>query len=254
MAYRLDEIDKRILYRLVDDARNTSAPMIADEVNVSAGTIRNRIQQMEEEGIVVGYHANIDYERGDGRLMNLYMCNTTGADRERVAKQVLGISGVVNVRELMTGRGNLQIKAVGTDTQDLARIGRELSDLGIEIEDEGLIQREQFRPYQPFGPDDGHERQSITDFMSLTGGAEVVELTVTANAPMAHRTLKEAANSSILDGDVLVVAIEREETIITPKGDSEIRPDDLVTLFSRTEISNEVMEAFTGTPAKAQEE
>ncbi|WP_239640386.1 AsnC family transcriptional regulator [Halogeometricum pallidum] len=47
MVDRLDEVDKRILYYLARDARNVSAPMVAEEASVSAGTIRNRINQLE---------------------------------------------------------------------------------------------------------------------------------------------------------------------------------------------------------------
>jgi len=39
MGYRLDQIDKRIIYRLVEDARRISAPDIADELDVSSGAI-----------------------------------------------------------------------------------------------------------------------------------------------------------------------------------------------------------------------
>ncbi len=34
------------------DARNTSAPTIAEQANVSPATIRNRIKQFEEQGII----------------------------------------------------------------------------------------------------------------------------------------------------------------------------------------------------------
>ena len=54
MANRLDEIDRRVLYHLAADARDTSAPAIAEEVNVSAGTIRNRIRQLEADGTIKG--------------------------------------------------------------------------------------------------------------------------------------------------------------------------------------------------------
>lgn len=246
MASRLDEIDRRILYRLADDARNTSAPMIAEEVNVSAGTIRNRINQLEDRGIIEGYHAAIDYERADGSLMNLLVCDTSVPDREKLAKQVLRIPGVVNVRELMTGRGNLHVTVIGADTSDLTHIGRALSELGVDIVDEGLLQQEYFTPYHPFGPEEGLAEQSMADFMSLAGDAEVVSLTVAAGAPVAGRTLKEANEEELIGADVLVVAIERENAILTPRGDTTIRPDDLATVFSRDGVSDELLSLFTG--------
>jgi Lrp/AsnC family leucine-responsive transcriptional regulator len=246
MANRLDEIDKRILYHLAADARNTSAPMIAEEVNVSAGTIRNRITQLENRGIIEGYHAAIDYERADGSLTNLLVCDTEVPDREKLAKQVLRIPGVVNVRELMTGRGNLHVTVIGADTSDLTHIGRALSELGVDIVDEGLLQQEYFTSYQPFGPDEGLAEPSMADFMSLAGDAEVVSLTVSPNAPVAGRTLREANEDGLIGADVLVVAIERENAILTPRGDTTIRPDDLATVFSRDGVSDDLLSLFTG--------
>lgn len=246
MANRLDEIDKRILYHLAEDARHTSAPMIAEEVNVSAGTIRNRINQLENRGIIEGYHAAIDYERANGSLMNLLVCDTAVPDREKLAKQVLRIPGVVNVRELMTGRGNLHVTVIGADTNDLTHIGRALSELGVDIVDEGLLQQEYFTPYQPFGPEEGLAEQSMADFMSLAGDAEVVSLTVAAGALVAGRTLREANDEGLIGADVLVVAIERENAILTPRGDTTIRPDDLATVFARDGVSDELLSLFTG--------
>ena len=248
MANRLDEIDRRILYHLASDARNTSAPAIAEEVNVSAGTIRNRIRRLETDGTIKGYHAEIDYERAEGYLTNLLICNATITDREKLAKQVLQVPGVVNVRELMTGRGNLHITTVGSDREDLTRITRTLSELGVDIEDEDLLQREHFHPYSPFGPGGSPSERSMTDFMSLTGDAEVADLTVTDDAPIAGQTLREANDTELIEADTLVVAIEREGTIITPRGDTTIQPGDLLTVFSRDGISDDLIHRFTSEP------
>jgi DNA-binding Lrp family transcriptional regulator len=249
MANRLDDIDRRILYRLAENARDTSAPAIAEEVNVSPGTIRNRIRQLEENGTIKGYHAEIDYERAGGYLIDLLVCNTTVTDRETLARQALQVPGVVNVRELMTGRGNLHITTVGSDREDLARITRTLAELGIDIEDEDLLQREHFHPYSPFGPEEGPSERSMTDFMSLAGGAEVVDLTVTETAPVAELTLREANDTELIGTDTLVVAIERDGAIIAPRGDTTIQPGDLVTVFSRDGISDDLLYNFTSESA-----
>ncbi|RBI58499.1 AsnC family transcriptional regulator [halophilic archaeon] len=247
MSVHLDEIDKRILYHLARDARGISAPDIAEEVNVSAGTIRNRIKRLEEEGVIEGYHTRIDYERVERRLTNLFICTVDVPDRERIAKQVADISGVIGVRELMTGRRNLHVSAVGEDMTDLSRVARDLAGLGIEIEEENLIQQEYHGPYDVFGPEDETEGHSIMDFMSLSGDAEVVELTATASAPIANLTLQEADQQGIIGSEALIISIERDETMLMPKGNTHIRPDDVVTLFSRTGIDDETIIAFNKT-------
>lgn len=244
MPYRVDEIDRRILFHLTRDARGVSAPDIADEVDVSAGTIRNRIRQLEDNGIIRGYHADIDYERVDGRLVNLFLGNTPVADREQLAREALDIQGVVNVRELMSGRVNLHITVVGNDTNDISRIEREISELGIDIEDEALVQTEYFHPYHPFGPDESG-RTPMTDFRRLGGGAEVIDLTVVADSPVVGNTLEAIVADGILDDDALVVAIERGDQVITPRGDSVVEAGDVVSIFSKDGIPSDSIRAFT---------
>ena len=245
MTYRIDEIDKRILYHLAADARNVSAPTIADEMDVTAGTIRNRIGQLEEHGLVTGYHAQIEYERVEGRIVNLFLCSAPVSARDRLATRALNVTGVVNVRELMAGRRNVHVLGVGTDTNDVTRIARELSDLGLEIEEEAILQSEMHRPYGPFGPDEDAVEPSLADFVSLTGGAEVMELSVAERAPIAGRSLSEADEAGLLRDEVLVVGIERDDDVVTPKGDPRIQPGDVVTLFSPDEAPRSTVEAFS---------
>jgi len=244
MGYRLDEIDKRVLYHLARDARNTSAPDVAEEVNVSPGTIRNRIAQLEERGIIEGYHADIDYERAEGMLRNRFKCTTGAADRGKLAKRVLQIPGVVNVREIMTGRDDLEVVAVGHDTADLTRIGDAILELGVDIEDQDIVKREHFSPYRPYGPADTRRAPSITDFMSLTGDAEVVELTVDEDAPITGRSLRAANADDLLDEGLLVVAIERDGDVVTPHGETTIEAGDLVTVFVRSGRGDRLESAF----------
>lgn len=246
MSYRIDEIDRRVIYHLTRDARGVSAPEIADEVDVSAGTIRNRIRQLEDNGIIRGYHADIDYERVEGRIVNLFMGNAPVADREDLARKVLDVSGVVNVTELMSGRENLQITAVGNDTNDITRIAREISELGIDIQDEALVQREYFHPYHPFGPDERATRTMLTDFRRLAGGAEVVDLTIVDGSPVVGKSLEVIGREGILEEDALVVAIERGDRIITPKGGTVIEAGDVITVFSRNGVEGDTIRALTG--------
>lgn len=243
--YRVDEIDRRIIHALMANARDTSAPMIAEEVNVSAGTIRNRIHRLEDHDILTGYHTQVDFERIDGRFAHLFMCNAPFEKREIIAQQVQSLPGVINVRELMGGRMNLHILAIGQDTDDLHRIGRSITELGVEIEDEVLLQNESDVPYAPFGPDD-QPLKPPTDFINLAGDSEVTEVTVRTNAPITGLTLQEAGQQGLLDEDILIITIERDGTVLTPHGETEIWADDVVTVFAQTGIKDETLDAFLG--------
>lgn len=245
MSYRLDDLDRRVIYALMDDARRTSAPDIAAAADVSAGTVRNRIDRLENAGVVTGYHAAVDFERADGRLTNLYLCNAPVAEREKLAAKVRAIPGVVNVRELMTGRRNLHVLAVGEDTTDLRRIARAITGIGVEIEDEDLVQSETHHPYTPYSPTDDRQG-NISDFVSLSGGSEVAEMTVREGAPITGLTLATASDRGVISEDSLVIAIERDDQVRTAHGETTIEPGDVVTVFSRGGVDDQELASFRG--------
>jgi len=243
-SVRLDDIDRRIIHALMRNARDTSATEIAEQVSVSGATVRNRIARLEDSGIIEGYHPTIDFERADDALLNLFLCHVNFDGIERVAAQLGTIPSVVAVRELMGGQTNLHVLVVGEDTGDLRRIGQEISKYGVEIKDEFLVERQMRFPYSPYGPSEDRRAEPPADHISLRGKAELVELTVHEDAPIAGLTLEESTREGILQDDTLVVAIERDESVITPQGDTEIRPHDIVTLLSPTGEQETARQAF----------
>ncbi len=244
MTYRLDEIDRRIIHALMEDARNTSAPMIAEGLNVSAGTVRNRIDRIEEAGIIQGYTATIDFERAGGRLTSLYMCTVPAAERERLALAARSISGVINVRVLMAGRRDLQVVAVGNDTEDLREIARSLSELDIRIEDEELVQTEIRSPYASFGADGTDRSSGTTRLVTLGDGTDIFEVAVSDGAPVVDASLNELRADGTLPEQVVLTSIERDGTIVRPDDETVIRADDIVTLIPRDVPEEEALSAF----------
>lgn len=246
MGLQIDTVDEQILYYLSQEARHTSAPDIAEKVDVSAPTVRNRIRRLEEAGVIRGYHAAIDYEKVGGRLTNHFVCSTGNSDRQELAQRVLDVPGVINVREIMSGKGDLRITVVGTDTDDLTRIAQEITSLGIVIDDEDLIHREYFRPYAPFGPRDDEVISPVTGVAGLAGNADVVEVIVKKRAPIAGKTLQKANEEGLIPSDMLVVRINRDDASITPTGETLIQESDFVTIYSRSGVTDETLAAFTG--------
>jgi trk system potassium uptake protein TrkA len=92
----------------------------------------------------------------------------------------------------------------------------------------------------------GVARPAIVDYMRIGDEAEVFEVTVTESAPIAGKTLHEAAEEGLLPEEVLVVAIERDgvESPITPRGSSIIRTGDLVTVYSGFGADPELTDVF----------
>lgn len=151
MAEReLDDLDRAIVHALQDDARKMSTGEIADRMDVATSTVRTRIRNLEDAGIITGYHAEVDYEAAGFQLHTLIVCTAPVPNRESLAREALEIEGVVAVREVMTGNENVHVEVVGRDGDDLSRIGRELDDVGFEIEDEDIIRNEYVHPYSGF--------------------------------------------------------------------------------------------------------
>jgi len=89
-------------------------------------------------------------------------------------------------------------------------------------------------------------RPAIVDYMRIGEEAEVFEITVTEDAPIAGKTLTEAGKEGLLSDDVLIVAIEREgeDKPLTPRGDSRILSNDLLTVYSATGANPELTDIF----------
>jgi DNA-binding Lrp family transcriptional regulator len=251
MSYRPDEIDRRILYYLGTNARDTSAPTIAEEVDVTPATIRNRISRLEERGIVRGYHADIDYERSDGKVTTQFTCTAPVGKRSTLAGKATSTPGVVHVRELLAGQDNLVITAVGEDTADINRITHQLSAAGLSIRREDIVIDETFQPYHRFAPEEDRAPSPVIDFQAVAGGGELVEFTVPETADIAGRTLEGAHRDGLLPERVLVVGIERDGVHITPKGETRIAPGDLVLVFSSEALPEQLVTAFDSDPRPA---
>ncbi|MFC6977099.1 Lrp/AsnC family transcriptional regulator [Halomicroarcula sp. GCM10025709] len=148
--YTLDDVDRGILFTLQRDARNTTIDEIAGEVDVSPSTVRNRIDQMEEAGVIEGYYPKIDYERANFPLHVMFVCSAPPEQREELAAKALEARGVVDVREMLTGKRNLYVEVVATDTRDLTAITNELSGLGFDVESSEIITSHSVRPWGEF--------------------------------------------------------------------------------------------------------
>lgn len=156
MATReLDALDRRILHTLQREARHTSSNDVASTLDVSASTVRNRIQRLEADGVISGYHADVDYETAGYQLFTLIVCTAPIPDREELAAAAVEVPGVVEVQEVMTGEANVLVRAIGVDGDDLSRIGRELDGLGLRVSDEDLIRNTHRRPYSRFHDGEG---------------------------------------------------------------------------------------------------
>jgi len=90
------------------------------------------------------------------------------------------------------------------------------------------------------------KRPSIVDFMRIGERAEVFEITVEEDGPIAGKTLEAANDAGLISSQMLIVAIERdgEGEPITPRGNTRIESGDLLTVYSAEGATPEVTDIF----------
>lgn len=114
----LDEIDKKILQILMQDA-NTSFVDIAKQIHVSAGTVHVRMKNLKRSGVVEGAGLKVNYN-----LLGFNMVAFLGIYLERssmyteVLLKLQKIPAIVSVH-YTTGPHTMFAKVICKDSQDL---------------------------------------------------------------------------------------------------------------------------------------
>ncbi len=150
MDYELDDVDREILHALQEDARDLSSGEIAERTDASSSTVRKRIQRLESEEVIKGYSADIDYQESGYPLRMLLFCTAPIPERGELIGDILEISGVVSVQELVTGEENLLVTVVGENDGDITPVAQELLDMGITVADEVLVRSHETTPFGGF--------------------------------------------------------------------------------------------------------
>lgn len=147
----LDELDYGILQLLQTDARGQSPVKMAERLPVTDQTIRNRIENMEESGVIEGYVPLINYEKAEFPIRLQFTCTAPVQKREELANEALEISHVVRVEEMLSAQENIRVLAVTNTSEDINDLAEKLDDLGLAIEREQLMRRAYVRPFNHFG-------------------------------------------------------------------------------------------------------
>lgn len=153
MVLDLDEVDRGILHILQEQSRDATAAEMSDKVGVSASTVRNRIERLEEKGVIRGYHPEIDYEQAGFDLHMFIVCRAPTAKRTEVAMEALELPGVINVREMTTGADNIHIESVAVDSDAVDETLAGIENLDLEIVSTQIINDLHVQPFDHFGAD-----------------------------------------------------------------------------------------------------
>ncbi|WP_435114969.1 Lrp/AsnC family transcriptional regulator [Halolamina sp. C58] len=113
----LDETDRQILRILQEDAR-TPFSEVARRIDMSSATVHDRVNRMEEAGIIEGYHASVDADAvGYGVSAFVGLRTEQGREEEALAH----LAGLPEVQEvhLTTGQWDVMVRVHAEDTEAL---------------------------------------------------------------------------------------------------------------------------------------
>lgn len=105
----LDDIDNKILEIIKENARMSYSD-IGEKVGISRVSVKTKMQQLEENGIIQGYHTIIDPSKAPEAITFFLDIETTPEDFDIVCEKV----GRCNIiRQLYTTSGDCRLHATG---------------------------------------------------------------------------------------------------------------------------------------------
>jgi len=105
----IDEIDKKILNVLIDDAR-LSYRQIAIKAKVSVVTVMHRVKKLEGEGIIKKYTALLDYEKLNYNFIVMIAIRISKGKEFDVERK---ISHLHNIYAIYDITGDFDIEIIG---------------------------------------------------------------------------------------------------------------------------------------------
>lgn len=145
----LEPTDRRILYELQRNARQPDEA-IAERLEVPVAEVEERIEALEDQRVIDGYHATVNYDEADVQHYYVFRCSARVSQREKLARQALDELGVIEVYTLMTGRDNVLIVGAGSEKDDMTGLAYDIDNLGLQIESEALVREHVQQPYESF--------------------------------------------------------------------------------------------------------
>ena len=121
----LDHTDRQLLAALQRDARQTIAEL-AHTVSLSPSPCWRRVRQLEESGVIEGYHAQLNRHKlgyGVTGFVHLQMDNHTPAVMAAFEREVVALPQVLSCHNL-SGRYDYLIEAIASDLEAFSLLVR----------------------------------------------------------------------------------------------------------------------------------
>ncbi len=124
-----ESTEDRILSVLEEDAKASYAD-IANRANVSKPTVRKYIEKLEDEGVIVGYSADVDPKKLSSQSIALVGIDV---ESERYVEATRALKNLAEIESLYTSSGDhmLMAEVRASDGDELADV---IADSIIEID------------------------------------------------------------------------------------------------------------------------
>jgi Lrp/AsnC family transcriptional regulator for asnA, asnC and gidA len=116
----LDETDREILRILQADAR-TPFSEVAREIDMSSATVHDRVNRMEEAGVIEGYHAKIDPTAVGLGISAIVGLRVEQGREDETLDRLTSIGGVQEVH-LTTGQWDVMMRVFAADAENLREL------------------------------------------------------------------------------------------------------------------------------------
>jgi DNA-binding Lrp family transcriptional regulator len=131
MGATIDDIDRQLLDALLGDGR-ASASALAEAADVATSTATKRLAALEDDGVVVGYQPEVDYEAFGYDVTAVFRLDVAGDGLIDVVAQLRDNPNMIGVYEV-------------TGATDIVAIGKFESTNVMNAQIKALITREHVR-------------------------------------------------------------------------------------------------------------
>ena len=116
----LDDVDRRLVRLLADDARMPNNAL-AEAVGIAASTCLGRIRALRDRGVIRGYHADIDQEALGRGLQALIAVRLQAGARDQIGAFTDGIRGRREVQSVffLAGANDFLIHVAAAGSAEL---------------------------------------------------------------------------------------------------------------------------------------
>jgi len=135
---KLDQIDKKILEILQSNAKITNS-QLAQEVGLSPAPTLERVRKLENTGLILSYHAEIDVKQMGLGTGVFVLISLSGHKKNQIMSFVDKINRIPEVIEChhITGSGDFLLKVL---TRDISSYQQLILNTLVDIEEIGNMQ------------------------------------------------------------------------------------------------------------------